>query len=149
MDLDPELASTKFWVVVVLRGDAFAPSKCVLPLGLRWFACIDVGMVSEKGRFAGKAIPYGHATVVLEQASSTAKDIDRFIALMPQLVPLARDCGATDICLSVDITVDEILGFQLTPDELTTLGSHGVDFTVSVWPTELVALHESTPVKSS
>ncbi|KFA91692.1 hypothetical protein [Archangium violaceum] len=132
--MSQQLPARRF-LYCLLQGAAFSPSLAQERTGLLLVDANEPGEVAPSGRYAGKALPYGSAMLVLldEDLEPGASALEPLRALKARL-PELRSLGASEVSLYLVVAYERRCDFVLAPEELAELAVLGLPLAVSCHP---------------
>lgn len=132
--MGPRAMSRRF-LYCLLQGDSFSPSLAEARTGLLLVDANEPGEVAPSGRYAGEALPYGSAMLVLfdEDLQPEASALEPLRTLKTHL-PALRAAGATEVSLYLVVAYEKACDFVLPPEELVALAELGLPLAVSCHP---------------
>lgn len=121
---------------VEIHGVAFSPTKVVEELGDIFSDVTRIGEIGVKGRYKGRKIPYGSASI---KPPNDVKESDHIVWLahfLSDKIDVIRKNGGEDISISVSYFHDGQCNGALNQEELDKLAALGIPFLFSIYQVE-------------
>ena len=118
---------------VLLRGEKFSPREAESITGLELRDKLEFGDIAPRGRYRGKAVPYG--TAQLEVPDEIPYD-DRFMWLVNTLalhLDKLYKCGAEETRIYAGYFYKDQCNFGFSKEELAELAKLDIDFAISCY----------------
>lgn len=117
-----------------IQGELFSPARAEAELGVDFGpAKNEPGALGTRGKFAGRAIPYGSASWVFQWETGELIP-DSFPPFsVPGLKGKLAALGAEDITLYVDVAYIAQCNFELSPALLGALAELGITVAISCY----------------
>ncbi|MCB9061886.1 MAG: hypothetical protein H6622_10220 [Halobacteriovoraceae bacterium] len=122
-----------------IYGDSFSPSKIKESEDLKFDNKNEVGDIGKRGRYKGKPIPYGGASLYIEKKFPVKeKDGDElipssFLDLIENNMDSFKNAGGTDIELRLSIFWKDQCNFDFSPDLIKRIGNLNIPFLISCY----------------
>ena len=126
-------------VSLSIYGERFSPSSIKESSGLKFKDKNEVGDIGKLGRYKGKPIPYGSASIYVEkifpiEESEDGELIpDNFIKLVEDNISNFKAAGATDIELRLSIFWKDQCNYDFSPKLIKRIGNLDIPFLVSCY----------------
>lgn len=114
----------------LIQGVGFSPSKIK---GVAFEDAHEPNAIGTLGRYKGRPIPYGAATICTAELSGGWELLDMLISLLETHIATIRDAGAEEITLHCDVVHDGQCNFDLEREQLLRIYNLDVAFTISCW----------------
>ena len=118
---------------ILIHGERFSPNQAEKITGLELQDKMEVGDIASKGRYKGKAIPYGSGLLV------PPKHIDMFDRMMWLVKALdgkidqLKEIGADEPNIHIGYFYKNQCNLVLSKEELTALAKLEIDFSFSCY----------------
>ena len=118
---------------VSLVGDNFSPKEAETITGLSLRKKLEVGEISPIGRYRGKPIPYGSASLEVPDEIPYGERLMWIVNVLQENLNQLYDCGAEETHISAGYLYKDQCNFEFSKEELAALAKLNIDFAISCY----------------
>jgi len=115
-------------------GPLFSPGQVEAATGVRFTTKNEPGELGARGRYRGKAIPYGRADISGNASGAALVSPDS--ELLKQALAIIEPCriaGATSFVLHLDVKYWNQCNLEFSPSFLSAIAALGADVTITCY----------------
>ncbi len=118
----------------MVTGDKFSPAAFENINSIRIVDAHEPGALGRVGRYRGKPIPYGSATIeVSDRAEKDWSRFDDLLTVVENSIVALREAGADEISILCSLYHDGQCNFAFTQDRLRRIAALKVDLPISCY----------------